>query len=115
MSPQSTNNSLSCLFSTIPPEIREIIYHLALKDTWRGRTPPLIVALRCSRLFYHEALEVFFETNAYILSSRSMVGISIRSHVRNDVPCTNEHELAEFGLPALWLGTVRHLNVVVPN
>jgi hypothetical protein len=114
MSPQPTKNSLS-FFSRIPPEIREPIYHLALYDTWRGRTPALIVALRCSPLFYHEALEVFYETNAYVLSARSMVGISLRSHVRNDVPCTNEHELVEFGLPALWLGKVRTLHVAVPN
>jgi hypothetical protein len=104
------------LFSTIPAEVRDIIYRFALYDTWRGRIPPLIAALRCSPRFYHEALQVFSELNVYILSWRSRVfDHPSNRHVRNNVHPNSMSAFELYGVPALWLKTVKRLHVAVPN
>ncbi|KAN0115257.1 hypothetical protein V8E51_004801 [Hyaloscypha variabilis] len=53
--------------SKFPAEIREIIFKLCLAETWTGKTPSLIIALRCQKELYSQALEVFQKTNRFFL------------------------------------------------
>lgn len=47
----------------LPAEIRLLIFRAALASSWRGRTPPLIAALRPDTVLYYEALGEFRVTN----------------------------------------------------
>ncbi|KAE9378875.1 hypothetical protein N431DRAFT_450804 [Stipitochalara longipes BDJ] len=52
-------------------EIREIILKLSLSETWNGKTPGLIVALRCHKELYSHTSEIFQKTNWFYLSNQS--------------------------------------------
>jgi uncharacterized protein YjbI with pentapeptide repeats len=58
-------------FRKFPPEIRLLIFAEALADTWWGKTPHLITALRVDPVLYYEAMEVFISTNSFTLSPRN--------------------------------------------
>ncbi|PMD36812.1 hypothetical protein L207DRAFT_532400 [Hyaloscypha variabilis F] len=53
--------------SKFPAEIREIIFELCLAETWTGKTPSLVIALRCQKELYSQALEVFQKMNRFFL------------------------------------------------
>lgn len=44
-----------------------MIFTEVLDGVWDGKTPPLIKALRADQEIYKEAMEIFYETNAYEL------------------------------------------------
>lgn len=71
-----------------PPEIRNQIFEEMLRNTWKGRTPNLIKALRGSRRdqdMYYAAMYAFYTTNCYMLNHRNgwcfsdMPGSAIRT------------------------------------
>lgn len=54
-----------------PPEIRNMIFEKMLRNTWKGRTPSLIKALRSSSRdqdMYFDAVYVFYKANCYMLN-----------------------------------------------
>lgn len=57
-----------------PPEIRNMIFKETLRNTWDGRTPDFIKALRSSRQdqdMYYDAMREFYKTNCYTLCQRN--------------------------------------------
>lgn len=59
--------------STLPVEIREMIFELCLRNAWVGKTMPnLIVALRGHEELYFQALDVFRKTNSFWLNGNSI-------------------------------------------
>lgn len=53
-------------FRAFPPEVREMIFSNHLRNTWCGKTPALIQALRGSEL-YLEAVDSLAKTNIFPL------------------------------------------------
>jgi hypothetical protein len=54
--------------SKLPVEIREMIFKLCLKDSWEGKAPNLLAALRGHKVLYFQALDVFQKTNMFVLN-----------------------------------------------
>lgn len=52
----------------LAPELRMMIFDLALVGSWNGQIPALLKALRGDELMYKEAIEAFGRTNTFVLS-----------------------------------------------
>jgi len=58
-------------FRAFPSEVRILIFKNAPLNWVRG-SPALLVALRGDNELYHEALEIYYKTSTFILSSRNI-------------------------------------------
>jgi hypothetical protein len=47
-----------------------MIFKLCLSDTWNGKTPNLLAALRGQDELYFQSLEIFQKTNSFYLTNR---------------------------------------------
>jgi hypothetical protein len=55
----------------LPLEIRDMIYELIVgTDSWNGKTPSLILALRGDQELYKEALRDFYDNNTFAFTKR---------------------------------------------
>ena len=55
----------------MPAEIRDVIYQLLFLNHWRGKTHPLIIALRPNQVLYQHAIGVYENLNPFILGPRN--------------------------------------------
>ncbi len=70
----------------IPVEIRLLIFRAVVAGSWRGRTPPLITALRPDAELYYEALGEFQATNRLAITPLNHEEIgAMSSQVLEDV------------------------------
>lgn len=64
---QSTNTHRSDEFYKFPMEVRAVIFYYVLCNSWHGKSPNLLKALRGDRCLYFEALPIFYMHNVYDL------------------------------------------------
>ena len=62
---------ISLTLRKFPPEVQDIIYKLILVDSCKGKKPAFIITLRSDHELYHEALQVFYETNTFVFTGKN--------------------------------------------
>ncbi|TGO21112.1 hypothetical protein BPAE_0240g00100 [Botrytis paeoniae] len=70
---RSTNTSRSDGLYKFPVKVRAIIFFYVLCDSWHGKSPNFLKALRGDRLLYSEALPIFYKYNVYEFHRWSLI------------------------------------------
>ncbi|TGO59993.1 hypothetical protein BCON_0039g00240 [Botryotinia convoluta] len=84
---QSTKTYRSDGFYKFPLKVRAIIFFYVLCDSWHGKSPNFLKALRGDRRLYFEALPIFYKYNVYEISRWSIIrppyGLGFLRNVHN--------------------------------
>lgn len=90
-----------------------MIYKLTLVDSWKGKTPAFIITLRGDRELYHEALQVFYETNSLALTRRNRWMSKVRLLPRMTGKCSERRNLRETSFKSLK--SIRRVSLNSPS
>jgi hypothetical protein len=56
----------------LPPEVRTMVFPYVLKITKTSKIPDLLIALRCDRILYPEALKVYYDINSFEITNENI-------------------------------------------